>query len=284
MADIFSAADWVAALLFAGALAMTALSDKELRAAKLFVWIAVVLCMARWGVWAVITDSAWPIRAVVGALMGGFVFAAVPSAFQWISDHSKREIVDLIDGGVFIEVRNMQSLPDVFPPEGAIHVFYVTPEAMANGVPNDGMFPSAVSVQKMTGNPGTKINWPPSPSPFSKFAPVLDITNDTGGPLLDLVIPIRVAYGSPPLQRILDNNLILIRLEAGASNRHSIVIFNRSPDGAGMSFGDVATAHRPGAAQKEVKLIKPLSNPISQLVMLTPFQPEGIPIPKDRPK
>ncbi|WP_020173628.1 hypothetical protein [Methyloferula stellata] len=84
MADLFTAADWISALIFCAALAMTALSIKEIRLARLLIWIALLICTARWGAWAMITEANWMIRGVVGALMGGFILAAIPAAFHWI--------------------------------------------------------------------------------------------------------------------------------------------------------------------------------------------------------
>jgi hypothetical protein len=84
MPEIFSLCDWIAALLFAGALAMTALTHKEHRAAIIMIWAATALFLVRWGVWAMMTDRPWYIRMTIGALTGGFLFAAIPAAIAWI--------------------------------------------------------------------------------------------------------------------------------------------------------------------------------------------------------
>ena len=86
MGDFFTLADWVAALLFAGALAMMALSEKDLKIAAVLIWIALVVTIVRWGLWAFLTDANWIVRGIVGATLGGFLFAGVPAALQWITN------------------------------------------------------------------------------------------------------------------------------------------------------------------------------------------------------
>lgn len=86
MGDIFTAIDFVAGTLFAAALAMIALTHKEVQAARVMIWIAVVLFIGRWGVWAVTTDQPWYIRMIVGAIIGGFLLAAIPAALAWIRE------------------------------------------------------------------------------------------------------------------------------------------------------------------------------------------------------
>ena len=179
----------------------------------------------------------------------GFIFCA--GWYFWPSSNSP--LVDPLTGAVFIEVKNMQPLPVSAPADRELEVFFATPEAMQNGVTTGGNpkhFPPAVPIQSFA--PGSKIDWPKSASssPFSKVAPVFDIINDTDGPLLDLIIPIQASYGSPPLTKVLENNIVITRLEAGAEKRRSIVIFNKSPDGGAISFGNLGQAHRPGRIPK----------------------------------
>jgi len=88
MADLLSALDWITALLFAGAIGMTALSQKEIRYARLVVWIATTLFLARWGAWAFMSDQSWIVKAIVGACVGAFVFGAIPPALNWIKSKS----------------------------------------------------------------------------------------------------------------------------------------------------------------------------------------------------
>ncbi len=88
MADVLSALDWIAALLFAGALGMIALTDKEIRVARTLVLVAVGLFVVRWGAWALMSDSPWYIKALVGACVGAFLFGAIPPALRWILEKS----------------------------------------------------------------------------------------------------------------------------------------------------------------------------------------------------
>lgn len=97
MGDIFQLADWVAGLLFAGALAMTALTQKELKAAKVMIWAALLATIIRWGLWAAMTDQPWQIRMIVGALLGAFLLAALPAAFHWINGQSEGAKAAILD-------------------------------------------------------------------------------------------------------------------------------------------------------------------------------------------
>ena len=85
MADFLYACDWIAALLFAGALAMTALTHKELGAAKLMIWCALALSIIRWTMWAFTTEQPWYYRVLIGAVIGGFLLAAIPASLKWIA-------------------------------------------------------------------------------------------------------------------------------------------------------------------------------------------------------
>lgn len=85
MVDFFSVLDWIAALLFGGALGMTALGTKELNAARLMIWAALVISILRWTMWAFASDQPWYVRALVGGALGAFLLAAIPAALHWIA-------------------------------------------------------------------------------------------------------------------------------------------------------------------------------------------------------
>jgi hypothetical protein len=88
MADLLSAVDWISALLFAGAIGMTALTHREIRYARLVVLIATILLGLRWGAWALMSDQSWVIKSLVGACVGAFIFGAIPPALTWIRSKS----------------------------------------------------------------------------------------------------------------------------------------------------------------------------------------------------
>lgn len=84
MADFLYLLDWISGLLFAGALAMTALGSKELMAARLMVWAALIISVMRWSMWGLTTEQPWYVRAAIGAVIGGFLLAAIPAALRWV--------------------------------------------------------------------------------------------------------------------------------------------------------------------------------------------------------
>jgi hypothetical protein len=88
MADLSSIFDWIAGLLFAGAIGMTALTHKEIKYARLVVWVATIMFIVRWGAWALMSKQSWVIKATVGACVGAFVFGAIPPALNWIRSKS----------------------------------------------------------------------------------------------------------------------------------------------------------------------------------------------------
>jgi hypothetical protein len=86
MADIFVLFDWVGALLLAGALAMVALTHKEMRVARLLLICGSVLTVVRWAMWSFVTDTGWPLRAIVGGVLGAMLLSTVPAFWHWTRD------------------------------------------------------------------------------------------------------------------------------------------------------------------------------------------------------
>lgn len=84
MDAVLIAADWVSGLLFAGVIGMVAFGSQELSLARLLVILAAAIAAVRWTVWAFTTDSHWGYRLTVGAIIGGFLFTAIPAAVSWI--------------------------------------------------------------------------------------------------------------------------------------------------------------------------------------------------------
>lgn len=100
MGELFTAADWIAGLLAAVALGMTVLTHQERTAAKVMIWIAVVLFIGRWGLWAMTLgmEQSWWVRTAVGALVGGFLLGAIPAVFSWIDGKSNGGTASAADG------------------------------------------------------------------------------------------------------------------------------------------------------------------------------------------
>ncbi len=90
MEPLLYAADTVYTLVFAAAAVLAALqSQRDLSLARRLVIFGAIIVTVRWGVWAITTDTNWPVRAVVGALIGATLFALVPGAIHWLSDRIK---------------------------------------------------------------------------------------------------------------------------------------------------------------------------------------------------
>jgi len=85
MADVLSVLDWIAALLFAGAIGLIALTPDEIKIARVLVWGAALIFSTRWVMWAIVTEQSWQIRAVVGAVCGAFLFSVVPPSLGWLA-------------------------------------------------------------------------------------------------------------------------------------------------------------------------------------------------------
>jgi hypothetical protein len=88
MGDVYTALDWVGALLIAGALAMIAFAHKELKAARLMLLAGAGLTIMRWIIWSFTTDAPWPWRAFLGAIFGALILAAVPALWHWSIERS----------------------------------------------------------------------------------------------------------------------------------------------------------------------------------------------------
>jgi len=89
MSEIFTLLDWVGALLIAGALAMTALTHKEIPAVRNLLLIGAGLTVLRWLMWAFSTDTSWPLRSLAGALIGALLLGALPALWQWAREKER---------------------------------------------------------------------------------------------------------------------------------------------------------------------------------------------------
>jgi hypothetical protein len=91
MPDVFIAMDILYTLLAAGALAMIAFAQKELRAARVLIVLVGFLVTTRWIMWAFTTDQPWYLRSLVGALFGAFLLGALPALYSWAKAKSSPE-------------------------------------------------------------------------------------------------------------------------------------------------------------------------------------------------
>jgi hypothetical protein len=84
MESLLYALDTVMVLLATGALGMAATPfEVRAKAARLMFLLAAGFLAIRWIMWTFETDSPWWIRAVIGAVVGGFLLAALPAAWIW---------------------------------------------------------------------------------------------------------------------------------------------------------------------------------------------------------
>ncbi|MEX0851814.1 MAG: hypothetical protein WD036_00815 [Bauldia sp.] len=126
MENLYLVADLIYGLLFAGAIGMTALTSRELLAARLMVIVAAFLMAARWGIWAVMTDQPWNVRALIGALVGGFLFVVVPMALHWIDQ----------------KVANTEAPPEKTTQEAAPAVSPIPTDSSVANAPTDSPKPT----------------------------------------------------------------------------------------------------------------------------------------------
>jgi hypothetical protein len=85
MADFLGALDWIGALLLCAALAMVALTYREMRAARVLLLFGSAVVILRWSSWSFVTDSPWQIRALVGAAFGAVLLARLIHTHSWDS-------------------------------------------------------------------------------------------------------------------------------------------------------------------------------------------------------
>ena len=86
MGDIYTAADWVAAVLIAVALMLVGLAHREIRVARVMLGVGAGLTVIRWIMWSLTTDVPWPYRAVVGGIIGAALLGGLPSLWAWALD------------------------------------------------------------------------------------------------------------------------------------------------------------------------------------------------------
>ncbi len=89
MEAIYTILDITYGLLIAGAFAMIALSHEEMKILRILVIIAAIAFVARWTMWAFMTEQDWLVRGFVGAIVGALLFAAVPALIQWSTEKGK---------------------------------------------------------------------------------------------------------------------------------------------------------------------------------------------------
>jgi hypothetical protein len=85
--SLFVALDWIGGILVAAILAMVVLSPSEREAVGSMIVIACAVITSRWVMWAVVTDSSWELRGVIGAVIGALLLIGAPAFWRM----SKRE-------------------------------------------------------------------------------------------------------------------------------------------------------------------------------------------------
>jgi hypothetical protein len=268
-----------AALFGFGGVVMSSTPPEFKNARKLF-WFSPIPLIVADIMWILTTDKSLLERLIISGLIGAIALIGASESLRWAykreanqgvtQETPKPETNEPIDGSVFIEIKNMAPFPVVMPPEGIIEARFLSPAALTNGIQDGHPFLTPIF---MHGSHGSKINWPVSATPRALSGNILEITNDTGGTIFELTIPIRVVYGSAPNQRTFDSNIIITRLDPGLSNHRVIYILNQSPDGGSLNVNDIATAMKLGdSVMKKVRITKPQSF-ISALGLIIPFTP-----------
>jgi hypothetical protein len=98
MEYVLYAADGVYTIIFMAAGVLAALhSQRDLRAARTLIIVGAIIVAARWTTWAISTESPWPVRGAVGALIGATLFVLIPSALRWLSERQKTEMGETTD-------------------------------------------------------------------------------------------------------------------------------------------------------------------------------------------
>jgi hypothetical protein len=88
MEAVFTVAEGLGGVLLAVALAMIAFGYKELRAARALIIAAAIIFVCRWAMWSMTTNQPWWVRALVGAMIGAFLFSGTPAFLKWINERS----------------------------------------------------------------------------------------------------------------------------------------------------------------------------------------------------
>ncbi len=131
MEPIFLAADTTYGLAFLVASVLAALqTQRDLRVAKPLVLIGVAIMGIRWGAWALTTDAGWPVRAVVGAIIGAALFALVPSALHWLNERlSPAPQHETKSSAYILADCYMSAYPSERPQNGEMYALIVPPNA-----------------------------------------------------------------------------------------------------------------------------------------------------------
>ena len=83
MDSLYTAVDYICAILVTGVLGMITFSHKEHQAARLMLLVAGGLTIVRWTVWSINTESPWWIRGIIGGLLGATLLILMPALWNW---------------------------------------------------------------------------------------------------------------------------------------------------------------------------------------------------------
>ncbi len=72
---------------------MVALTHREMAAARRLLIVGSLVVIVRWTSWAVITDSEWLVRALIGAAFGALLFAGVPALWEWSKERENSQAI-----------------------------------------------------------------------------------------------------------------------------------------------------------------------------------------------
>lgn len=244
---------------------------------------AVTVFLLQWNY----TEGIPAVRIGTIAILGAMIFGGLAASLDWLNHKQnppKQGTDNAIEGSVFVEVQNLTPLPEVYPSDGRIEVLLLSSEQQLLNGDSTGTRRVVTSIK--TGIPGSKIDWPKPQKPSQWGIPSarLEITNDAagGGTLFDLTLPIRVGLGMAPNNKAIDSNLILIRLDSGASNRRSLYVANLFGESIGVTFGNMAFAHKSDeAVMRPVRVGGSLSNPVASAIILfvLPDFPKPVEVP-----
>jgi hypothetical protein len=264
MADLLSVLDWIAALLFAGAIGMIALTPDEIRVANILVWIAAISFGARWIMWAVITEYSWQIRAIVGAIVGAFLLGALPPALNWIFNKSAPQ---KIEDHTSIKMLHIQCTEVVYPlyiaDDGKIYWVDLIENIMIApfGIGFNTYLPQEKPKQafKLPGYKGF---------PHVFQAKQCTITNYGNEPLFNINLIFHVDFYKHAVTQADDKEHYDIKssnewtlrpskLDVGKDNAFTFYIINQSSNRVVASFHNKATAKLLSGEQVTVELIFP---------------------------
>jgi hypothetical protein len=210
-----------------------------------------VLCCA---LWVVHTNEPLVIRALIGAFTGAFVLGGLPLGLYWID--SKTPPI----GNIFISCKNT-FLPSISSGD-ELSVAVLSPERLLNVTTGDLPF------QRITGDEGSKINWPKS-LPSMPPSWLCQIINDTSSPLLNVSLFVNIRYGDEEGR---DYRFSIPRLDIGPSNKMDLYFLNASSDGGSAQFRKASIATPLGKSQQKIPVTMP-EGWFNQAIFLLPALP-----------